>query len=118
MEKEYISTEQFTSLLTEIHQKIVMGEIAECDDMLRQILTDTQSGKYYIDRTYINSINEKKRNSKIEDISRMLSEMSLEQIENVRKYTSDEYDEPNHEAEALDAIIRLSHKSQSEKQER
>ena len=52
MNKDYISTEQFASLLTEIHQKLEMGKVAECDDMLRQILSDTQSQESYIDRTY------------------------------------------------------------------
>ena len=117
MKKEYISTEQFTSLLTEIHQKLELGEVAECDDMLRQILSDTQSQESYIDRTYFGNLKEKKRSSKIEDINRMLAEMSLEQIANVHKYTSDEYDEPNHEAETLEAIIQLSRKNKPEKQD-
>ena len=118
MNKDYISTEQFASLLTEIHQKLGMGEVAECDDMLRQILSDARSQESYIDRTYMGNLKEKKRSSKIEDINRMLAEMSLEQIDNIHKYTSDEYDEPNHEAEALDAIIQLSRKKKAEKQDR
>ena len=51
------------------------------------------------------------------DINRMLTEMSLEQIDNVHKYASDEYDEPNHEAEALEAIMELSRKNKPEKQD-
>ena len=118
MKKDYISTEQFTLLLTEIHQKLEMGEVAECHEILRQILSDTQSWDSYIDRTYIKNLKEKKRISKIEDINRMMVEMSLEQINNVHKYTSDEYDEPNHEAEALEAIIELSRKNKLEKRDR
>ena len=117
MNKDYISTEQFASLLTEIHQKLEMGKVAECDDMLRQILSDTQSQESYIDRTYIGNLKEKKRISKMADINRMLTEMSLEQIDNVHKYASDEYDEPNHEAEALEAIMELSRKNKPEKQD-
>ena len=47
-------------------------------------------------------------------IMRMLGEMSVTQIENVHKYTSDEYDEPNHEAEALDVIMDLSRRGRVE----
>ena len=113
MEREYIQTDQFTSLLKDIIQKLSDGEVSECEDMLRQILDDTGSQSSYIDRTYIGNLKEKKRSTKIEDINRMLQGMSLEQIENVRKYTSDEYDEPNHEAEALEAIIQLSRKGKT-----
>ena len=113
MEREYIQTDQFTSLLKDIIHKLSEGEVSECEDMLRQILDDTGSQSSYIDRTYIGNLKEKKRNTKIEDINRMLQGMSLEQIENVRKYTSDEYDEPNHEAEALEAIIQLSRKGKT-----
>lgn len=113
MEREYIQTDQFTSLLKDIIRKLSEGEVSECEDMLRQILDDTGSQSSYIDRTYIGNLKEKKRSTKIEDINRMLQGMSLEQIENVRKYTSDEYDEPNHEAEALEAIIQLSRKGKT-----
>lgn len=113
MEREYIQTDQFTSLLKDIIQKLSEGEVSECEDMLRQILDDTGSQSSYIDRTYIGNLKEKKRSTKIEDINRMLQGMSLVQIENVRKYTSDEYDEPNHEAEALEAIIQLSRKGKN-----
>ena len=113
MGREYIQTDQFTSLLKDIIQKLSEGEVSECEDMIRQILDDTGSQSSYIDRTYIDNLNEKKRSTKIEDINRMLRGMSLEQIENVRKYTSDEYDEPNHEVEALEAIIQLSRKGKT-----
>ncbi len=116
MRKEYISTEEFTSLLTEIHQKIEEGEIAECDNLLKRMLAETRSERC-IDRAYIGNLKEKKRDSRIKDINRMLVEMSLEQIENVHKYTLDEFDEPNHEAEALEAVIEISRR-RSGKQER
>lgn len=108
MKKEYIGTEQFVSLLTDIRQKIGQGKIAECDEMLRRMLDDAEAQERYIDRTYLGDLKERKRCSKIKDIDRILAEMSLEQVSNVHKYTSDEYDEPNHEAEALEAVIRLS----------
>lgn len=117
MDKEYIQADQFTSLLLDIHQKLSQGEVSECQDMLNQILDDAKQKEIYIDRTYIGNLKEKKRSTKISDINRMLSDMSLVQIDNVHKYTADEYDEPNHEAEALEAIINLSRKSKKEKQE-
>lgn len=52
----------------------------------------------------------KERSEKILDIDDMLGKMSDEQIENVHVYTTEEYKEPNHEAVALDAIIKLSRK--------
>lgn len=57
------------------------------------------------------------RLEKISDIEDMLDKMSDEQVMNVHTYTTDEYKEPNHEAVALDAIIKLSRKygAQSEK---
>lgn len=51
-----------------------------------------------------------KREEKIIMIQNMLHEMTDEQINNVHVYTMDEYREPNHEAVALDAVIKLSHK--------
>ena len=51
-----------------------------------------------------------KREEKIILIQNMLHEMTDEQINNVHVYTVDEYREPNHEAVALDAVIKLSHK--------
>lgn len=53
---------------------------------------------------------QKERSEKILDIGDMLSKMSDEQVDNVHIYTTDEYKEPNHEAVALDAIIKLSRK--------
>ena len=108
--KKYLQPEQFATLLSDIHNKLQHGEITECEDMLGRMLEDVKTEESYIDRTYIGNLKEKKRCSRIEDINRMLAKMSFEQIENVHKYTSDEYDEPNHEAEALEAIINLSRK--------
>ncbi len=56
---------------------------------------------------------QKDRSKKISDIDDMLDKMSDEQIANVHVYTTDEYKEPNHEAVALDAIIKLSRKYSS-----
>jgi len=53
---------------------------------------------------------QKERSEKILDIDDMLGRMSDEQVDNVHVYTTDEYKEPNHEAVALDAIIKLSRK--------
>lgn len=39
-----------------------------------------------------------------------VTQMTDEQLGNVHEYTSDEFEEPNHEAEALNAVIRLSRK--------
>lgn len=46
--------------------------------------------------------------NRIAQINEMLSNMNNTQIENVHRYTADEYDEPDHEAEALKAIVSLS----------
>ena len=114
--QDYIKPEQFSTLLTDIHQKLDHGEVTECKKMLGQMLEDAKEQETYIDRTYIGNLKRKKRCSRIEDINRMLETMSLEQIDNVHKYTSDEYIEPNHEAEALEVIMSLSRKSRIEKQ--
>ena len=39
-----------------------------------------------------------------------VTQMTDEQLGNVHEYISDEFEEPNHEAEALNAVIRLSRK--------
>lgn len=60
----------------------------------------------------VNSMNDSDiiRETKITDIGKMLQNMSDEQVDNVHEYTVDEYQEPNHEAVALRAIIDLSRK--------
>ena len=40
----------------------------------------------------------------------MVCQMNEEQLKNVHEYTEDELKEPNHEAVALDAVIRISKK--------
>lgn len=117
MMNEYIQAEQFTLLLTDIQQKIEQGKINECSKMLIEMLADAKTQDSYIDRTYIGSLNERKHSTKIREIDRMLAKMSLVQVENVRKYAADEFDEPNHEAEALEAIINLSRRKNMKKEE-
>ena len=112
MMRETIMAEEFASVLSDIQEKIARGDVAACSDVVERLLSEYQSPQGRIDREYIDSLLERKRQSKIENIDRMLVSMTLEQIENVHKYTQDEYDEPNHEAEALDAIMNLSHKKQ------
>ena len=113
--REYILTEEYYSFLREIERIIQKGDLQECAEMVETALADTHSSGGEIDKAYLGSLRERKRNTKISDINRMLREMSLDQIENVHKYTSDEYDEPNHEAEALNAIIQISRKRQSDR---
>ena len=117
MMNEYIQAEQFTLLLTDIQQKIEQGKINECSKMLIEMLADAKTQDSYIDRTYIGSLNERKHSTTIREIDRMLAKMSLVQVENVRKYAADEFDEPNHEAEALEAIINLSRRKNMKKEE-
>ena len=64
-----------------------------------------------IDKEYMGNLKEKRRISQIADIDRMLAEMSHGQVENVHKYVTDEYIEPNHEAEALQKRWRPSCRS-------
>ena len=54
------------------------------------------------------------RKDKITEIKTMLDDMTDKQVENVHVYTAEEYKKPNHEAVALDAIIRLSKKYETE----
>ena len=108
--EEYITDEQFQTLLEDIQHKLENGKQQECHDMLEQILLDAQENKKYIDRTYIGDLKNKKRLSRIREINRMLEDMTNEQVENIHSYTVDEYDEPNHAAEALEAIVKMSRK--------
>ena len=48
-----------------------------------------------IDKEYMGNLKEKRRISQIADIDRMLAEMSHGQVENVHKYVTDEYIEPD-----------------------
>ena len=54
------------------------------------------------------------RKDKITEIKTMLDDMTDKQVENVHVYTAEEYKKPNHEAVALDAIIKLSKKYETE----
>ena len=108
--EEYITDEQFQTVIEDLKYKLDNNQIEEMISMLQQMLKDAETNEKYIDRTYIGDLKAKKRKTKIEAIVAMLEKMTDEQLENVRAYTTDEYDEPNHEAEALEAIVRLSRK--------
>ena len=55
-------------------------------------------------------LTKQERKAKIGDIVEKVTQMSDEQLGNVHEYTSDEFNEPNHEAVALNADIQLSRK--------
>ncbi|MCI6303047.1 MAG: hypothetical protein MR652_07790 [Blautia sp.] len=55
-------------------------------------------------------LTKQERKAKIGDIVEKVTQMSDEQLGNVHEYTSDEFEEPNHEAVALNAVIQLSRK--------
>ena len=55
-------------------------------------------------------LTKQERKAKIGDIVEKVTQMSDEQLGNVHEYTSDEFNEPNHEAVALKAVIQLSRK--------
>ena len=50
------------------------------------------------------------RNAAIVEITGLLFDMNEDQLRNMRTYAVDESREPNHEAEALEAVVRLSRK--------
>ena len=108
--KEYITDTEFIALMEDLQNKIKNENFRECKSMINQMIKDIKKKERYIDRTYIGAIKERKRTNRISQINDMLKKMSNEQIDNVHRYTVDEYDEPNHEAEALKAIVNLSHK--------
>lgn len=58
----------------------------------------------------MSSLTKQERTAKIEEIVEKVTQMTDEQLGNIHEYTSDEFEEPNHEAEALNAVIRLSRK--------
>ena len=126
MGKKCISAEEHAVLLSKIRENMETGDIEKCTrllienaDALKLLIESVdalnQPQQKEIDRDYIGSLREKKRVSQIGDIRRMLDEMTAQQVENVYKYTSDEYIEPNHEAEALEAILQISKKHKAEK---
>lgn len=104
----YISEIEFQTLMEEVLEKLKNQQIIECKQLLEQVMKDAEENKKYIDRTYIGQVKSKKRLKKIAEITSMMEQMTSEQIDNVYRYTVDEFDEPNHEAEALEAIVRLS----------
>ena len=108
--EEYITDVEFKTLMDEILEKLKKNQITECKQLLEQIMKDAKENEKYIDRTYIGQVKSKKRLTKISEIASMLEQMTGEQIDNVHCYTVNELDEPNHEAEALEAIMRLSKK--------
>ena len=55
-------------------------------------------------------LTKQERKAKIGDIVEKVTQMSDEQLGIVHEYTSDEFNEPNHEAVALNAVIQLSRK--------
>ena len=55
-------------------------------------------------------LTKQERKAKIGDIVEKVTQMSDEQLGNVHEYTSDEFNEPNHEAVTLNAVIQLSRK--------
>ena len=59
-------------------------------------------------------IKKNERNAKIGEITCLLADMNDEQIHNMHTYAVDEYREPNHEAEALNAIVELSRRKKME----
>lgn len=106
--EEYITEVEFQTLMEEILEKLKNHQITECTQLLEQVMKDAEENEKYIDHTYIGQVKSKKRLTKISEITTILEKMKSEQIDNVHCYTVNEFDEPNHEAEALEAIVRLS----------
>ena len=106
--EEYITEAEFQTLMEEILEKLKNHQISECTQLLEQVMKDAEENEKYIDHTYIGQVKSKKRLTKISEITSLLEQMTNEQIDNVHCYTVNEFDEPNHEAEALEAIVRLS----------
>ena len=113
--EEYITDAEFQTVLEDIIYKLDNGDVEAVSLMLQTMIEDADKEEHFIDRTYIGAVKAKKKKSRIEEIAAMLEKMSDKQVENVHRYAVDEMDEPNHEAEALDAIIRLSRKNDEEK---
>lgn len=108
MKETYITDREFQNLMEDLTQKLENGEIGQAKEDLQKALEDVKKRKSYIDRTYLSQLKDQKRRTRISEITTMLNNMNNEQVENVYVYAVNEYDEPNHEAVALDAIIRLS----------
>ena len=110
MEK-YITDDEFQTVLEDIAYKLEGGDVESIRSMLKTMIEDAEKEEHFIDRTYIGEVKAKKKKSRIADITGMLEKMSDKQVENVHRYTMDELDEPNHEAEALEAIMKLSRRN-------
>ena len=106
--KEYITDNELRTLGEDLMNKIENGDIDQVKSDLTKVLADSQTEDRYIDRTYISKVKDQRRLTKIAEITAMLNDMNNEQVDNVHVYVVNEYDEPNHEAIALDAIIKLS----------
>ena len=65
----------------------------------------------------MSSLTKQEGTAKIGEIVEKVTQMTDEQLGNIHEYTSDEFEEPNHEAEALNAVIRLSRKYGKNKDE-
>lgn len=109
--EEYITDAEFQTVLEDIIYKLDNGDVEAVSSMLQTMIEDADKEKHFIDRTYIGEVKAKKKKSRIEEIAVMLEKMSDKQVENVHRYAVDEMDEPNHEAEALDAIMKLSRRT-------
>ena len=55
-------------------------------------------------------LTKQERKAKIRDILEKVTQMSDEQLGNVHEYNSDELNEPNHDAEPINAVNQLSRK--------
>ena len=119
MQKDPASAEALSRLISEIRQNMEIGDLRKCTGLLIAYVSDLQSeqnGK--IDRDYIGNLREKKRSTQVNDICRILLDMTPKQVENVHKYTSDEYIEPNHEAKALEVIMQISRNHMKREQDK
>ena len=109
--EEYITDGEFQTVLEDIMYKIENGDLESITAMLKTMIDDAEKEVHYIDRTYLGKVREKKKKSRIEERVNLLDRMSNEQVETVHKYTVDEFDEPNHETVALEAIMKLSRRT-------
>ena len=61
-----------------------------------------------INREYVDQVNHRRKQARISEINYLLGDMSDQQLENVHTYALNEFAEPNHEAVALEAIVKAS----------
>lgn len=103
-----VSSLEVTDLLEELLRKLESGDIQQAEVEVNRLIDHFSKKEHCIDSTYIASVKSRKRKTTIDAIVALLHDMNDEQLENVRVYAVDEYNEPNHEATALNAIIQLS----------